>query len=123
MPQGTQPGIEIALAVLDRPHLGLRKAASTLLAIADRQMLAKGHSASKLCTVVGANIRKLRVDRGLSQEELAHRAGIDRSYLSEVENGHKSIGVVMLDHIAAALEVEVTDLFKGYKRPKSRRSR
>jgi hypothetical protein len=31
LPQGTQPGIEITLAVLDRPHLGLRKAASTLL--------------------------------------------------------------------------------------------
>jgi len=76
----------------------------------------------KLCTILGTNIRKLRADRGLSQEELAHRAGIDRSYLSEVENGHKSIGVMVLDDIAAALEVEVIDLFKGYKRPKSRRS-
>ena len=76
----------------------------------------------KICSILGTNIRKLRADRGLSQEELAHRAGIDRSYLSEVENGHKSIGVMVLDDIAAALEVEVADLFKGYKRPKSRRS-
>jgi len=76
----------------------------------------------KLCTVLGTNIRRLRADRGLSQEELAHRAGIDRSYLSEVENGHKSIGVMLLDDIAAALEVEIVDLFKGYKRPKSRRA-
>jgi transcriptional regulator with XRE-family HTH domain len=57
----------------------------------------------KLCTVVGANIRKLRVDRGLSQEELAHRAGIDRSYLPEVENGPRNIGVVMLDDILRPL--------------------
>jgi transcriptional regulator with XRE-family HTH domain len=76
----------------------------------------------KLCTILGTNIRKLRAERELSQEELAHRAGIDRSYLSEVENGHKSVGVVVLDDIAAALEVEITDLFKGYKRPKNRKA-
>jgi transcriptional regulator with XRE-family HTH domain len=76
----------------------------------------------KLCAVLGTNIRKVRADWGLSQEELAHRAGIDRSYLSEIENGHKSVGVVVLDDIAAALEVEITDLFKGYKRAKSRKS-
>jgi transcriptional regulator with XRE-family HTH domain len=75
----------------------------------------------KLCTVVGTNIRKLRADRALSQEELAHRAGIDRSYLSEIENGHKSVGVVVLDDIAAALEVDVIELFNGYKRLKARR--
>jgi transcriptional regulator with XRE-family HTH domain len=57
----------------------------------------------------------------VSQGELAHRVGIDRSDLSEVENGHKSVGVMVLDDIAAALELEVTDLFKGYKRPKIRR--
>ena len=76
----------------------------------------------KLCTILGTNIRKLRAERELSQEELAHRAGIDRSYLSEIENGHKSVGVVVLDDIAAALEVEITDLFKGYKRPKGKRA-
>jgi len=76
----------------------------------------------KLCAVLGTNIRKVRADRGLSQEELAHRAGIDRSYLSEIENGHKSVGVVVLDDIAAALEVDITDLFKGYKRPRSRKA-
>ena len=76
----------------------------------------------KLCAILGTNIRRVRADRRLSQEELAHRAGIDRSYLSEIENGHKSVGVVVLDDIAAALEVEITDLFKGYRRAKSRRS-
>jgi transcriptional regulator with XRE-family HTH domain len=75
-----------------------------------------------LCTTLGTNIRKLRANRELSQEELAYRAGIDRSYLSEIENGHKSVGVMVLDDIAAALEVEITDLFKGYKRAKSRKA-
>ncbi len=69
-----------------------------------------------LCSIIGANIRKLRVARGLSQEELAYRAGIDRSYLSEIENGHKNLGVLILEAIAVALDVDITTLLKGYRR-------
>ena len=69
-----------------------------------------------LCSVIGTNIRKLRTDHGLSQEELAYRAGIDRSYLSEIENGQKNLGVMILEAIAQALEVEATALFRGYRR-------
>lgn len=63
------------------------------------------------------NIVPLRTDRGLSQEELAYRAGIDRSYLSEIENGQKNLGVMILEAIAGALEVEAVALFRGYRRP------
>ena len=69
-----------------------------------------------LCSVIGANIRKLRTDHGLSQEELAYRAGIDRSYLSEIENGQKNLGIMIFEAIAQALEVEATALFRGYRR-------
>ena len=69
-----------------------------------------------LCSVIGTNIRKLRTAKGLSQEELAFRAGIDRSYLSEVENGHKNLSVNVLDQIAAALDLEISKMFDGYKR-------
>lgn len=69
-----------------------------------------------LCSVIGSNIRKLRTAKGLSQEELAFRAEIDRSYLSEIENGHKNMSVMVLDQIAAALEVDLRELFEGYKR-------
>lgn len=57
-----------------------------------------------------------RIDSGLSQEELAYRAGIDRSYLSEIENGKKNLGVMVLEAIAAGLDVEAAALFKGYRR-------
>jgi transcriptional regulator with XRE-family HTH domain len=70
-----------------------------------------------LCSVIGANIRRLRKAKGLSQEELALRAEIDRSYLSEIENGHKNLSVVMLDQIAEALGADVQAMFKGYLRP------
>ena len=66
----------------------------------------------KICSVIGVNIRKARNSKKLSQEELAFRAGVDRSYLSEIENGYKNISVVVLCNIAKALEVEVGSLFK-----------
>ena len=69
-----------------------------------------------LCSVIGTNIRMLRAAKGLSQEELAFRAGIDRSYLSEVESGYKNLSVNVLDQIAAALGVEIARMFDGYRR-------
>jgi transcriptional regulator with XRE-family HTH domain len=66
----------------------------------------------EICSIVGINVRKLRNSKKLSQEELAFRAGIDRSYLSEIENGHKNLSVVMLEQIAVALEVDICDLVK-----------
>ena len=68
-----------------------------------------------ICATVGLNIRKTRNSKKLSQEELAFQAGIDRSYLSEVENGYKNLGIATLEQIAKALDVKVTSLFAGYK--------
>ena len=68
-----------------------------------------------ICSAVGANIRKLRSSKKLSQEELAFSAEIDRSYLSEIECGHKKPSIIVLDQIANALDVKITQLFRGYK--------
>ena len=67
-----------------------------------------------ICSIIGINIRKLRNSRKLSQEELAFEAGIDRSYLSEIENGYKNLSVTVLAQIATALKVDINELFKGY---------
>ncbi len=69
----------------------------------------------EIYSVIGTNIRRLRNSKELSQEELAFRAEIDRSYLSEIENGQKKLSVAILDQIANALKVKITDLFVGYK--------
>lgn len=66
-------------------------------------------------STVGTNIRKLRQAKKMSQEELAFEAGIDRSYLSEIESGKKNVGVSVLDSIAKALEVAVADLVEKKK--------
>lgn len=58
----------------------------------------------------GAAVRERRLAQGLSQEALAHEAGIDRSYMSSVERGGQNIGLVLAAQIAQALDVSLSDL-------------
>ena len=60
--------------------------------------------------LLGTNVRKHRLARGWSQEELAFRAGLKRSYLSDIERGHRNPTVRALGRIAAALDVSCGDL-------------
>lgn len=59
---------------------------------------------------IGARIRSFRQRLHLSQEELADRAEINRTYLSQLENSRSSPTLEILERIARALEVEVTEL-------------
>jgi transcriptional regulator with XRE-family HTH domain len=62
--------------------------------------------------VVAANLRRLRHEKGLSQEELAYEAQVNRSYLSKVEKGATYVGLEIIGKIADVLEVEPAALFK-----------
>lgn len=59
---------------------------------------------------VGSNIRRIRQDARLSQEELAEAAGINRTYLSQLENGRSSPTLDVLERIARALDVPISAL-------------
>jgi transcriptional regulator with XRE-family HTH domain len=59
---------------------------------------------------VGLNIRKIRRERGLSQEKLAGLADVHRAYVGQIERGEKNIGLINLEKIAKALEVRPRDL-------------
>lgn len=61
---------------------------------------------------LGSRLRQLRAARGLSQEALARRAGIDRSFYSKVETGVMSPTADKLHDIAAALHVHISELFR-----------
>jgi transcriptional regulator with XRE-family HTH domain len=63
--------------------------------------------------VVGAKIKALRVKRGLTQDQLADLAGLNRTHLWRVETGLQSPTVNTLKIIADALEVRVRDLLLG----------
>ena len=60
---------------------------------------------------MGQQIRKIRQERGISQESFAADAGLGRSYYGGVERGDHNIAALNLMRIAAALEVEVGTLF------------
>jgi transcriptional regulator with XRE-family HTH domain len=62
--------------------------------------------------VLARNLRRLRRARGLSQEELAHRAGIDRTYISSLERSVYAAGIDVVDRLAGALGVEAADLLR-----------
>jgi transcriptional regulator with XRE-family HTH domain len=55
---------------------------------------------------VAANIRRTRDELGLSQEELAARAGLHRTYMSGVERGVRNPTIMVLEKIAKALKVK-----------------
>jgi transcriptional regulator with XRE-family HTH domain len=59
---------------------------------------------------LGGAIRRLRVERGISQEGLALLAEIDRSYVGRVERGDNNVAILTLIKLAYALEVTVTEL-------------
>ncbi|WP_457581103.1 helix-turn-helix domain-containing protein [Ensifer canadensis] len=58
------------------------------------------------------NLRLARQEKGLSQEELAHLADIDRTYVSSLERCVYSPSIEVLDRLAKALNVEAADLIK-----------
>lgn len=62
--------------------------------------------------VLAANLRRYRQIAGLSQEELAHRADIDRTYISSLERCQYAAGIDVVDRLARELGVEAHDLLR-----------
>lgn len=55
--------------------------------------------------VLAKNIRHLRHQLGISQEELAHRARVHRTYMSSIERGQRNVAIDNIEKIAVGLEV------------------
>lgn len=55
-------------------------------------------------------LRLQRQDRGLSQEELADRAGVHRTYVGSVERAERNISIDSMERLAEALDLDVSDL-------------
>lgn len=62
--------------------------------------------------VLAVNLRKQRKAVGLSQEELAHRAQVDRTYISALERSVYAAGIDVVDRLAKELGVEAADLLR-----------
>jgi DNA-binding XRE family transcriptional regulator len=61
----------------------------------------------------GLRLRELRRSRNITQLRMAVDFGIDRSFISDVERGKKSISLVFLEVIALGLKIELSDLLRG----------
>ena len=71
-------------------------------------------------TIVGDNIRRLRLGAGITQEELALRSGLSQGYVNQVESGKRRFTQKSLEMITEALSVPISELFKTEGHQQSR---
>ena len=62
-------------------------------------------------SILAGNLRRLRLERGFSQEVLAADAGVSRAHMSEIERRQASATIDLLDRLAMALGVELSEFF------------
>ena len=65
----------------------------------------------------GFAVKIRREELNLTQEELAHRAGIHRTYLSDVERGSRNLSLVNIERVAIALSLSLSELFRLVEGP------
>lgn len=61
--------------------------------------------------ILGANVKRLRLEKKLSQEALAVKIGADRAYVSAIERGLQNMTIVRVSELAIALDVAFVELF------------
>ncbi len=69
-------------------------------------------SKNEILNIFGENVRKYRRLLDISQEELAYRADLHRTYIGMIERAEKNITLVNMEKIAKALKVQIEDLIK-----------
>ena len=79
------------------------------LTVTDKQPNASTDVSSRF----GARLRELRRERSLTQLRMATEFGIDRSFISDVERGRKSISLPMLEVIALGMKISLSELLQG----------
>lgn len=66
---------------------------------------------SEILIKFGDRVREIRIQKGLSQEQLAHLADLHRTYIGMIERAEKNITLININKIADALGVNVKELF------------
>jgi transcriptional regulator with XRE-family HTH domain len=66
--------------------------------------------------VVAANLRRIRREKGFSQESLAYEADVNRTYVSKLEKGATWVGLEVLVKLSSVLQVEPADFLQRPQR-------
>ena len=61
----------------------------------------------------GSKVRELRSKKNLSQEDLAEKSGLHRTYIGGIERGERNLALINLLRIAEALEITASELLEG----------
>lgn len=72
-------------------------------------------SKHEILNIFGENVRMYRNQLNISQEELAFKANLHRTYIGMIERAEKNITLVNMEKIANALEIKIGDLLKDSK--------
>lgn len=67
----------------------------------------------RILDTIGKNLKTLRKENDLSQEELAQRTKLHRTFISGIEKGNRNISILSLYKIAEALNIEIVYFFKS----------
>jgi len=67
---------------------------------------------NKISTKLGQNLKKIRTQKKMSQGDIARNLGVDRGYISNIENGKKNPTLATVDKLAKALGVPADELLK-----------
>ena len=60
----------------------------------------------------GKNLKRLRLEKGISQESLALSADLDRTYIPSIEKGERNVSITVVEKLANALNVSFSEFFK-----------
>lgn len=63
----------------------------------------------------GLKVRELRQKKGLSLEALANKAELDRTYIPSIEKGKRNVSITVIEKLAKALNVEISELFGNHQ--------
>jgi len=75
-----------------------------------------------LLVLLGRKIQAVREKKGMTQEQLEEKTGINAKYISAVERGQRNVTIKTLDKIAKGLEIELYEIFLFSYEPYSERS-
>ena len=64
---------------------------------------------------LGHNVRRLRADHGLSQEQFADRTGIHRTYIGGIERGERNVTLQTLERLALAFDLDPVELLEDQR--------